>query len=107
MYYFIGSIFFLPGFLRTLGLTLGCPAQHIDATSKASTKKEDDEGLPPDTTSSMVGVLLISPSDRVLMFGCPVNMAKDVVYPPCFLKAVYELYPYVTQDFVFSFNKDV
>lgn len=65
-----------------------CPAQHTGVTSEASTKKENDECLPAGMTSSKVGVLLISPSDQVLMFGCAVNTAKDVVYPPCFLKAI-------------------
>lgn len=98
--------FFLPGFLWTMVSTLWCPTQRKHLTSKASTKKDNDECLPPDTTSSMVGVLLISPSDQVLMFGCAVNMVKDIVYPLCFLKAIYGLYPCVTPHFL-SFIKNV
>lgn len=82
-----------------------CPVQHTDVTSEASTMKENDECLPADT-SSKVGVLLISPSDQVLMFGCAVNMAKDLFYPPCFLKAIYGLYLCVRPHFL-NFIKDV
>lgn len=104
MYSSIGSIFFCQASCE-LWWQHWFSVQHTDVTSEASTKKENHECLPADA-SSKVGFLLISPSDQVLMFGCPVNVAKDLVYPPCFLKAIYGLYLCVRPHFL-SFIKDV